>query len=128
MAHAGWMGSLKGVAKISVEAMHSRYGCKPENVMVGIGPSIGADHYEVGEDVTRQFRQSYGKDAEGMIQFRDGKSYLDLWEANKIQLECAGIEQIQVSGLCTACHVEDWFSHRAENGKTGRFGAIMALV
>jgi len=43
-------------------------------------------------------------------------------------LRNAGVEQIQVSGLCTACHLDDWFSHRAEKGKTGRFGAIMALA
>jgi hypothetical protein len=39
-----------------------------------------------------------------------------------------GVEQIQISGLCTACHLDDWYSHRAEKGKTGRFGALLALV
>jgi len=128
IAHAGWMGTVKGVAKNTIEGMHSRYGCKPENISVGIGPSIGVDHYEVRDDVTVQFREKYGKDAERVIQTRDGKSYLDLWTANEIQLHNAGVEQIQVSGLCTACHLDDWFSHRAEKGKTGRFGALMALA
>ncbi len=128
VAHAGWMGTVKGIAKTTIEGMQSRYGCQPENILVGIGPSIGVDHYEVHEDVTLQFREKYGKDAERVIQTRAGKSYLDLWAANEIQLQNAGVEQIQVSGLCTACHLDDWFSHRAEKGKTGRFGALMALV
>lgn len=128
VAHAGWMGTVKGVAKTAIEGMRSRYGCQPENILVGLGPSIGVDHYEVREDVILQFREKYGKDAERVIQTRAGKSHLDLWAANEIQLQNAGVEQIQVSGLCTACHLDDWFSHRAEKGKTGRFGALMALV
>ncbi|MHB8779749.1 MAG: peptidoglycan editing factor PgeF [Anaerolineales bacterium] len=128
VAHAGWMGTVKGVAKTTIEGMRSRYGCQPENILVGLGPSIGVDHYEVHEDVILQFREKYGKDAERVIQTRAGKLHLDLWAANEIQLQNAGVEQIQVSGLCTACHLDDWFSHRAEKGKTGRFGALMALV
>ena len=87
-------------------------------------PSL-VDHYEVGE-VVSQFRkiwQRYGR----IIQTRDG-TYLDLWTANLIQLQNAGVEQVQVSGVCTACHLDDWFSHRAEKGKTGRFGVLMALI
>jgi hypothetical protein len=42
-------------------------------------------------------------------------------------LQKSGVEKIEVAGLCTACHLDDWFSHRAEKGKTGRFGALIAL-
>lgn len=128
IAHAGWMGTVKGAAEAAVRRMRERYGCKPENIVVGIGPAIGADHYEVGEEVVLKYREKFGEDAGRVIQVRDGKTYLDLWTANAIQLQKAGVEQIQVSGICTACHLEDWFSHRAEKGKTGRFGALMALV
>jgi copper oxidase (laccase) domain-containing protein len=62
-----------------------------------------------------------------IVQAKNGSTYLDLWAANALQLKTAGVEHIQVSGVCTACHVDDWFSHRAEKGKTGRFGALMAL-
>lgn len=128
ISHAGWMGTVKGVAKTTVEAMHTRYGSNPKDIVAGIGPSIGVDHYEVGEDVVSQFREKYGKDAERVVQTRDGRTYLDLWTANLIQLQNAGVEQVQVSGVCTACHLDDWFSHRAEKGKTGRFGVLMALA
>lgn len=127
MAHAGWMGTVRGVAKAAIEGMHSRYGSKPEDIVAGIGPSIGVDHYEVGEDVINQFKEKYNKDIDCIVQTRNGSTFLNLWTANSIQLKNAGVEQIQVSGVCTACHLDDWFSHRAEKGKTGRFGALMAL-
>ena len=128
IAHAGWMGTVKGVAGASIRAMGERYGSKPQDVVVGIGPSIGVDHYEVGEEVAAQFREKFGGDSEKILQTRDGRIYLDLWTANALQLKNAGVEQIQISGLCTACHLEDWYSHRAEKGRTGRFGVLLALV
>ena len=127
IAHAGWMGTVRGVVQAAVKGMQSHYGCKPENIIAGIGPSIGVDHYEVGADVISQFQEKYNHDADQVLQTRNGSTYLDLWMANAIQLKNAGVEQIQVSGVCTACHLDDWFSHRAEKGKTGRFGALMAL-
>ncbi len=128
IAHAGWMGTVRGVVLAAVEGMQSHYGCKPEDIVAGIGPSIGVDHYEVGADVISQFQEKYNKDTDQILQTRNESTYLDLWTANAIQLRNAGVEQIQISGLCTACHLDDWFSHRAEKGRTGRFGAIMALA
>ena len=55
-----------------------------------------------------------------------GKIHFNLWEANRHAAERAGVGQIEVSGICTACHTEDWFSHRAEKGRTGRFGALIS--
>jgi YfiH family protein len=127
LAHAGWMGTLRGVARAAVDGMQSHYGCKPENIVAGIGPSIGVDHYEVGADVVKQFQEKCIQDADRILQTRNGNTFLDLWTANSTQLKEAGVEQVQVSGVCTACHLDDWFSHRAEKGKTGRFGALMAL-
>jgi YfiH family protein len=127
ISHAGWMGTVKGVAEVSIKAMQERYGSNPGDVVVGIGPSISVDHYEVGEEVAVQFREKYGEDSEKILQMRDGKIHLDLWTANALQLQKMGVEQIQISGLCTACGLDDWYSHRAEKGKTGRFGALLAL-
>ena len=127
MAHAGWVGTMKGAGRAAVEAMQSRYGCKPENILAAIGPSIGPDHYEVGADVIAKTREAFGADAERLIEIRHGRAYLDLWAANYVQLQKSGVERIEVAGLCTACHLEDWFSYRAEKGRTGRFGALMAM-
>jgi len=127
LAHAGWLGTVRGVARAAIQAMRSRYGSKPEHVLAAIGPSIGRDHYEIGADVIAQVRQAFGGDAERLLEGRNGHTYFDLWAANYLQLQQAGVEHIEVAGLCTACHLDDWFSHRAEKGKTGRFGALIAL-
>jgi copper oxidase (laccase) domain-containing protein len=121
------MGTLRGVVGAAVEGMRSHYGSNPKDIVAGIGPSIGMDHYEVGAEVVAQFKEKFGAEADQMLQTRNGSAYLDLWASNSIQLQKAGVDQIQVSGVCTACHLDDWFSHRAEKGKTGRFGALMAL-
>ncbi len=127
IAHAGWMGTLRGVVGAAVEGMQSHYGCDPKNIIAGIGPAIGADHYEVGADVVAQFAEKFPHDMNQIVQTRNGSTYLDLWASNALQLKNAGVEQVQISGICTACSIDDWFSHRAEKGKTGRFGALMAL-
>jgi YfiH family protein len=127
IAHAGWMGTLRGVVGSAVRGMQSHYGCDPKNIIAGIGPSIGVDHYEVGADVISQFREKYPQEAGEIVQTKNGSTYLDLWAANALQLKAAGVDQVQISGVCTACHVDDWFSHRAEKGRTGRFGALMSL-
>ena len=127
IAHAGWLRTVRGTSAAAVHAMIGHYGSRPPDIMAAIGPSIGADHYEVGPDVVLQVELSFGGDAKRLIEVREGKTYLDLWAANRLHLEKSGVEQIEIAGLCTACHLDDWFSHRAEKGKTGRFGALIAL-
>jgi polyphenol oxidase len=127
IAHAGWLGTVRAVSSAAVKAMMQRYGSRPDDIQAAIGPSIGADHYEVGPNVLAKVEQTFGADAEELIEVRGGKTYLDLWAANRLQLKQSGVTQIEVAGLCTACHLDDWYSHRAEKGKTGRFGALIAL-
>lgn len=127
VAHAGWQGTVKHIVTATVKKMISVYGCCPADIRAGIGPSIAAHHYEVGTEVVQQVRESFGSDAEGLLLSQNGVVHLDLWEANRLLLVQAGLNEIEISGLCTACHPEDWFSHRGERGKTGRFGALVAL-
>lgn len=127
MAHAGWMGTVRGMAKATIQKMQSQYACRPENILAAIGPSIGADHYEIGPEVIMKVKESFGKEEDRLLESRNGRVYLDLWMANYIHLQQSGVEKIEVSGVCTACHLDDWFSHRAEKGKTGRFGALIGI-
>jgi YfiH family protein len=127
IAHAGWMGTVRGAVRAAVEAMQVRFGSRPADIQAGIGPSIGPDHYQVGPDVVIQVRQAFGERASSLLVERAGAIHFDLWAANRQALEQTGVMQIEVAGLCTACHTDDWFSHRAERGRTGRFGAIIAL-
>ena len=127
LAHAGWLGTVRGTSVAAVRGMVEHYGSKPADILAAIGPSIGVDHYEVGPDVIAQVEQTFAADAQRLIERRNDSTYLDLWKANRLQLEASGVKHIEVSGLCTACHLDDWYSHRAEKGKTGRFGALIAL-
>ena len=127
LAHAGWVGTIRGAGRAAVDAMHRRYGSRPQDILAAIGPSIGPDHYEVGPDVIGRVHEAFGDGGDSLIEARQGRTYLDLWAANRLQLQQAGVEHIETSGICTACHVEDWFSHRAEKGRTGRFGALIGL-
>ncbi len=127
IAHAGWMGTVRGTCTAALKAMREHYGSKPEDIQAAIGPSIGVDHYEVGPDVIQQVERAFNGQGRSLIEMHGQKTHLDLWAANKLQLEQAGVRQIEVAGICTACHLEDWYSHRAEKGKTGRFGALIAL-
>ncbi len=127
LAHAGWLGTVRGAAQAAVRAMREQYGSHPADIVAAIGPSIGPDHYEVGQDVVAQVRGAFGNEAGGLLHARDGRVHFDLWEANRLQLEREGVEKIEVARICTACHLEDWYSHRAEKGRTGRFGALIAL-
>jgi YfiH family protein len=126
-AHAGWVGTVNRVAQTAVEAMAARYGSRPQDMLAGIGPSICQRHYPVGIDVVVKAEQAFGAETPGLFDLKDGKAHFDLWSANRLILEQAGVRQIEVAGVCTACHPEDWFSHRGEHGKTGRFGAIISL-
>lgn len=128
IAHAGWQGTVKKTASNLVKGFINIFGSEPSNIQAVIGPSIGPDHYEVGWEVTHQVELSYGtRSPELLTLLPNGKHIFNMWLANKIDLESVGVNDIEVSGVCTACNTQDWFSHRAEKGKTGRFGVLMGL-
>lgn len=127
IAHAGWQGTVLQIGKVVVEAMKEKYGSQPADILAGIGPSIGPDQYEIGPEVVEKFGLSFGADASGLLSSRNGATHLNLWEANRLTLERAGVKSVQVAGICTASAVQDWYSHRKEDGLTGRFGALLAL-
>jgi YfiH family protein len=128
IAHAGWQGTVRRTAGSSVRAMQAAYGSNPGDILAAIGPAIGPDHYEVGPNVIEQVNYSFGKEAKRLLPEHDGRFHFDLWAANKFDLEQAGVRQVQVAGLCTACNPMDWYSHRAQKGRTGRFGALVAVA
>jgi len=127
IAHAGWLGTVRRAAEFAVQAMVQTFQSDPTDILAGLGPSIGPDHYTVGTEVVEQIEASFGQEASCHLVRRDGKTYLDLWSANEALLEGQGVVHIEVARICTACHRSDWFSHRSEGGKTGRFGAAIAL-
>ena len=128
LAHAGWQGTVKQVPLHAVKTMQGTFGSKPADIIACVGPSIGPDHYEVRYDVISQVEATFGADSKELLSGKDGKTFLNLWRANELTLLGVGVSKIEIAGICTACHTEDWYSHRAEKGKTGRFGALISLL
>lgn len=127
VVHAGWMGTVKGIISETVETMQAVYRSHPGDILAAIGPSIAVHHYEVGQEVVDQVKEQFGTVANDLLLQEDGSTFFDLWQANRYLLENSGVTKIEISGICTACNLEDWFSHRGEKGETGRFGALIAL-
>lgn len=127
IAHAGWLGTLRGAAISAVSALQDHCGSDPGDLYAGLGPSIGPDHYIVGQDVLEKYEKSLPGSGDAYFQVRHGELYLDLWSANESQLQSAGVERVEIAQICTACDLSHWYSHRAEKGRTGRFGAMLAL-
>lgn len=137
LAHAGWRGTVAQVAGKTVSAMSREFGTKPERLLAAIGPSIRSCCYEVDRTVIERVDEALdGKAAAGTLegvkpyrQVREGAYRLDLQEVNRQIMIKAGIlpANIELSQLCTGCNTELFFSHRRENGRTGRMAAWIGL-
>lgn len=151
--HAGWRGTLARIVERGVGTMAVEYGSKPKDLIAAIGAGIGACCYAVGEDIRHEFESqfAYADDLFSEVYESDpirekypllfltarapGHSpigpqlHLDLWEANRRQLLDAGLvaKKISVVGNCTACGTSRYFSHRTEQGFTGRMMSLIGL-
>ncbi|MDX8384008.1 MAG: peptidoglycan editing factor PgeF [Ghiorsea sp.] len=124
--HAGWRGTVAGVAPLAVEKMCS-LGAKPERIVASLGACIASCCFVVHEDVARQLKASCGKD---VTHVSDGVLYADLLQVNGLQLRDSGLlgEHIENSGFCTSCNVSPaFFSYRRDGGVTGRQLAVIRL-
>jgi len=128
VSHAGWKGTMAKIAAKTVAAMQANFGTKPADCAVAIGPSIGACCYEVDQTVVKKLQAGFPEWQRFVTSHQD-KWLLDLWEVNRQQLLDVGVrqEQISISGVCTACNTDVFFSYRQEGGQTGRIGAIITL-
>ena len=118
--HAGWRGTVGRIVEKTIEMMKSHYGTEGEDVIACIGPSISLESFEVGDEVYAAFEEA-GFDM-SRIAKKYAKWHLDLWEANRLQLLAHGVlpEHIEVAGICTYQHHEDFFSARRLGIKSGR--------
>lgn len=140
-SHSGWRGTVARMGRCTVEAMKEAYGCRPEDLIVAIGPSICQDCYEVSEDVAEAFSQELGLElpveddvvnTPSIIKKtpgKEGKYQLDLQLANVQILTEAGVlpEHISVTDVCTCCNKDVIFSHRGSQGRRGNMGAFLSL-
>jgi YfiH family protein len=121
-AHAGWRGTLEGIAAKTVKFFLQTHGVLPSEIEVALGPSINACCYEVKKDVAEPLIEKWGKLAESCLQTRNQKTYLHLRNLNQAILQRAGIPDSQIFqiGPCTSCAADEFFSYRREQKETGR--------
>jgi polyphenol oxidase len=137
LAHAGWRGTVQGISVKLVAAMIKEFGCDPSGMMVGIGPAICGECYEVGSEViheaenclshTEEFIRPVVKRGEAS----NGDRWLfDLAKANRRQLLEAGLSagNIEESGCCTFEQSEDFYSYRREGNGAGRWALLAGLI
>ena len=129
--HAGWRGTALGIAAKAVERMVDCYGCDRLDILAAIGPGISKCCFETHEDVPNAMTEAMGASALHCIQvLPTGKFRVDLKALNAKRLESAGLdpEHIAISGDCTACLPEKYWSHRITKGERGSQAAMIAIV
>jgi polyphenol oxidase len=128
LGHAGWKGAINDLPGSMVQAMQDAFESEPASLVAGIGPCIGVGRYEVGEEVITAVRHTFSNPEDLLVQNGSGsRLHFDLAAANRRNLLRAGVTQIEHADFCTASRTDLFFSHRAEKGKTGRFGTIFIL-
>lgn len=131
LSHSGWRGTVGKMAAATVEKMKECFGTRPEDIIAAVGPSICQDCYEVSEDVTSRFKEAFREEDWKDLFYKkeNGKFQLDLWKANEINLQEAGVlpEHIAVTNVCTCCNPKILFSHRVQGWNRGNLCAFLAL-
>ena len=118
LVHSGWRGSVQNILGHTVRRMVKEFGARPESMAAGIGPSLGPCCAEFVNYKTELPESFWG--------YRNGNLF-DFWSISRDQLADEGVKSgnVEVSGLCTKCGTEGFYSYRGEK-KTGRFGMIAA--
>jgi polyphenol oxidase len=124
--HAGWRGIVAGVIPAAIGRMVNR-GCAQGSIVAAIGPCIGRNAFEVGDEVAEEFRRAFAESAVVGMSL-EGKAVIDLRLTARLQLLAAGVaeENIDTTDRCTVTHREEFYSHRRDRGVTGRMAAIIA--
>jgi len=128
VVHAGWRGTVQGIAAHAAKSMVEAFNCRPTDLRAVIGPAIGPCCFEVGPEVPRALQMAFGTAAEAWTGPGPGdRAFVDLWQANAWQMRQAGVGRVHIDNTCTRCHRDRFFSHRGDRGHTGRFAALIGL-
>lgn len=123
--HAGWRGTAANIAGKAVAAMVREFGCEPQNIRAAIGPNLGVCCFETDRDVPDAMVKTFGLAVQKHIRPAGDKFYVDLKAINAHALGQAGVEKIEISGECTMCLSQKYWSHRYTRGLRGAQGAII---
>jgi len=121
VVHAGWRGTCARLVEKTINQMQRAFGSNPRNLYALLGPSISPEAYEVGKELIEPFNIA-GFDIDKIFKEKNGKQFLNLWEANRQLLIISGVpgSQIQISGICTYTEYKDFFSARRFGINSGR--------
>jgi len=125
--HAGWRGTVAGIAEKAVKMMTNEYGCSPADIHAAIGPCISGCCFETDADVADAVTIVLNEKAGSCISKKGNKFLVDLKEVNRIILSNAGLTNITVSDECTSCLCDKYWSHRKTNGRRGTQAAVIGL-
>lgn len=128
--HAGWRGTVKKIAAETIQKMEISFQSKPENIMAAIGPSIGPEVYEVGEEVVDAVLKTVPNTEKTLHRNSSGRFHFNLWEANRQILLHSGLtsDNIYIQGECTFQFNEKYYSARRNGIETGRLVSGIMLV
>ena len=129
VCHAGWRGTAREIARKTVDAMASHYGADRRSIVAVIGPSIRACCFETDVDVPTEMERMMGSAAARFVESRGEKFHVDLQGINRASLRAAGLreENIIDSGICTKCCHDEFWSHRATNGRRGVQAGVICV-
>lgn len=121
--HAGWRGLAQGLIQETLRQLRSA----PSELLVWLGPAIGPEHYEVGEDVYQAFVQQ-SPEHQSAFRPKTGKTWLaDLYTLARQQLAAQGVQAVYGGDLCSFKQSCQFFSYRRDLGKTGRMASLIWL-
>ena len=125
--HAGWRGVVAGAVPATLEEMSRGDPAGARDAVAAVGPCIGPEAFEVGPEVLDEFRRAFG-DAAPVRTLPGGKGLVDLRRAVRTQLSKAGLreDRVDTTDRCTVRDREVFFSHRRDNGMTGRMAAVIS--
>jgi len=128
LAHSGWKGTYYNITGKMIKTFIESYNSRKEDILIGIGPSIGSCCYEVKGDLVEMFTKRY-PNFDNIIRIDGDKTFLDLWKTIYFQILEEGIpkENIILSNTCTSCNVDKFYSYRKEKGTDGRMVAVICL-
>ncbi len=129
LSHSGWRGTVLGIGKETVFKMVNNFGSNPNDILAGIGPSIGKCCFETDSDVPDLFKENYSFCDNFIFEKENGKYFVDIKGINKEILKSAGIPEknILVSDICTMCSSDIFFSHRKMKQQRGTMAAAIML-
>lgn len=126
IAHAGWRGALASLPKMLAQRLLAE-GASPLRLQAVLSPCLGPAHLELGEEEHRRFARAFGRHKDFCGALSKGHFLLDLWTCVRMQLLEAGMQAQRIQGqeLDTADHPELFYSHRRDQGRTGRMMTVV---